>query len=165
MAVQSWNQLISSLKNPHLLQTSQWAAVKRQYGWVSHYLVWHSVEDELDLIISVQSKFEVKKPAAAALVLERKIFPGLSVLYVPKGPLLGDWSDEALKNRVLNDLEIFARKVGAIQIKIDPDVVVGRGVPGEDGSGQNSTGLAFQDQLIQHGWRYSSDQIQFRNTV
>ena len=165
MQITSWNQLINSLTDPHLMQTSQWAAVKSRYGWVPHYLVWHHVEDDVVLLISGKSEFEVDRPAAAALILERKVVPGLSVLYCPKGPVLADWSDEYLIDRVLTDLKNFTLQVGAIQLKIDPDVVVGQGVPGEDGSRENSTGLAFQQQLSQHGWQFSTEQIQFRNTV
>jgi peptidoglycan pentaglycine glycine transferase (the first glycine) len=65
-----------------------------------------------------------------------------------------DYGDAQLVNRVLADLEQFARRSHAILLKIDPDVPkehallsqIGREVGGE-------------------GWRPSAEQIQFRNTM
>ena len=73
---------------------------------------------------------------AAALILKKTIPMGgmsarLSILYAPKGPLL-DWTNESLRNRVLNDLQAFAKKQGAIFLKMDPDVVLGTGVPSSE---------------------------------
>ena len=90
--------------------------------------------------------------------------PALSVLYAPKGPLL-DWSNESLRQRVLDDLQSFAKKQGAIFLKMDPDVVLGTGIPGADGAVEGSGGADVQSELTRRGWVYSSDQIQFRNTV
>jgi len=88
----------------------------------------------------------------------------LSILYAPKGPLL-DWTNEALRNRVLNDLQAFAKKEGAIFLKMDPDIVLGTGVPATDDTVDNTDGQALLSELKRRGWRYSSDQIQFKNTV
>jgi lipid II:glycine glycyltransferase (peptidoglycan interpeptide bridge formation enzyme) len=88
----------------------------------------------------------------------------LSILYSPKGPLL-DWTNEALRNRVLNDLQSVARKEGAIFVKIDPDVVLGAGIPSNNDDLIDRGGQAVMSELQRRGWRYSSDQIQFKNTV
>ena len=165
MSEKNWNKILNSLPGTHVLQTSQWAEVKSNYGWRPHYLVWHQVDDRL-----VLDKFTNDNPMefsvqAAALVLERKVLPGLSVMYLPKGPHLIDWEDTLLAERVLGDLEIFARQAGVIQLKIDPDVLLGWGVPGEDTEKSNPAGKRFLEMLNDHGWRFSSDQIQFRNTV
>jgi lipid II:glycine glycyltransferase (peptidoglycan interpeptide bridge formation enzyme) len=66
---------------------------------------------------------------------------------------------------VLDDLQALARREGAIFIKIDPDVVVGTGIPGEDDAKQNENGRTVQDQLRLRHWVMSTEQIQFRNTV
>ena len=68
------------------------------------------------------------------MVLKRRIpirgfAARLNILYIPKGPLM-DWSDEPLRKRVLDDLQSFAKRQGAIFLKIDPDVVLGTGIPG-----------------------------------
>ena len=83
-----WNQIIARLPNAHLLQTQEWGSVKSHYGWEPIHRLWGENDD----------------PDAAALILERRIpIVGFSslirVLYVPKGPLLRDWSDNALRKR------------------------------------------------------------------
>jgi peptidoglycan pentaglycine glycine transferase (the first glycine) len=103
------------------------------------------------------------------MVLERMISLGnrstpLRILYVPKGPLL-NWNDAALRNRVLDDLQDLARKKGAIFIKIDPDVPLGTGIPGSDLDHLELVGETVAGDLKERGWIYSSEQIQFKNTV
>ena len=165
-----WNLLISRLPNPHFLQTYEWGQVKAKYGWEPIYLVW----DEKKLsVISNQSTENFSLVAdhclAAALILKRQIIRNgfaarLSVLYSPKGPLL-DWTNEPLQNRVLNDLQSFAKKQGAVFLKCDPDVVLGTGVPNSEGDDPENNGQVVMSELKRRGWGYSSDQIQFRNTV
>lgn len=144
-----WNHFISQLPDPHFLQTWEWAQVKAKYGWEPMPFIWDD--------------------SAAAMILKRRIPIGglaarLSILYAPKGPLL-DWSNEPLRKRVLDDLQSFAKKQGAVFLKMDPDVVLGTGIPGADGSFADAGGAAIQSELARRGWVYSSDQIQFRNTV
>ena len=165
MVLSSWNQVISGLDTPHILQTSQWAEVKAHSGWIPHYLVWHFVNNKLELIVSDRDTFEIVKASAAALVLERQVLPGLAVMYLPKGPLLIDWKNRALREQIILDLVDFANRAKVIQIKIDPDLELGRGVPGEVGSTEDPTGKLFLEELAQRGWLFSPEQIQFRNTV
>ena len=149
-----WNQIIARPPQTHLLQTQQWGEIKSQYGWDPTYRLWGQEDD----------------PDAAALVLERRIpIVGLSallrVMYVPKGPLLRDWGDEALRARVLDDLQNLARERGAIFLKLDPDVPLGTGVPGKADAEENPLGERVRQELQQRGWQFSPDQIQFRNTM
>lgn len=170
MESRRWNSLISQLPNPHFLQTYEWGQVKARYGWQPIYLVW----DEKKLsVISNQSTDHWSLISdhciAAALILKRQIIQNgfaarLSILYSPKGPLL-DWTNEPLRNRVLDDLQSFARKQGAIFLKIDPDVVLGTGVPNSGEEVSEKGGEAVRSELKRRGWNYSADQIQFRNTV
>jgi len=144
-----WNDLISKLPEPHFLQTWEWSQVKAKYGWEPLPFTWET--------------------SAAAMILKRTIpirglSARLSALYAPKGPLL-DWTNESLRKRVLDDLQSFAKKQGAIFLKVDPDVVLGTGIPGVDDSSEESGGADIQSELARRGWTYSSDQIQFRNTA
>ena len=43
-----------------------------------------------------------------------------------------DWANKALRTRVLNDLQSYAKKQGAIFLKMDPDVVLGTEVPASE---------------------------------
>ena len=169
MESNNWNSIISNLPNPHFLQTYEWGQVKAKYGWEPIYLVWDNAgkmneERSVDHLSSF-----VAPPSAAALILKRQILRNafaarLSILYSPKGPLL-DWSNEALRNRVLDDLQTFAKKQGAIFLKMDPDVVLGTGVPNSADNLIDYNGQTVMSELKQRGWGYSSDQIQFKNTV
>ncbi len=148
-----WNELIAGLPGPHLLQTWEWAQVKAKYGWEAMPFVW----------------IDGPNVVAAAMILKRRIpirgmAARLSVLYAPKGPLL-DWSNEALRGRVLDDLQAFAKRQGGIFLKIDPDVRLGTGIPGGQEESLDSGGQATMSDLKRRGWRFSSEQIQFRNTV
>ncbi len=167
-----WNSVISKLPNPHFLQTYEWGQVKAKYGWSPLYAVW--TESQFS-VYSDQSPATANwlpntdHCAAAALILKRQILRSgfaarLSILYSPKGPLL-DWSNEPLRSRVLNDLQSFAKKQGAIFLKMDPDVVLGTGIPSGKEDSIDHRGQAVMSMLKRKGWEYSSDQIQFRNTV
>lgn len=165
----NWDLLISKLPNPHFLQTYEWGQVKAKYGWIPLYAIW-----------TADGKFSVFKETdnwslntdhclAAVLILKKTIPMGgmsarLSILYAPKGPLL-DWANESLRNRVLSDLQTLAKKQGAIFLKIDPDVVLGTGVPAGEDDAMDNGGQAVMSGLKRRGWQYSSDQIQFKNTV
>jgi lipid II:glycine glycyltransferase (peptidoglycan interpeptide bridge formation enzyme) len=151
---QGWNQIISSFPAPHLLQTWEWGEIKSAFGWQPHHKVWE-VDGEV---------------VAAALVLERTVNLGgmaarLRMHYTPKGPLLHDWADAPLRERVLADLEAFARQRGAFLLKIDPDVPVGVGEPDSEEAEEVPEGLALVKELKTGGWHFSNEQIQFRNTI
>jgi lipid II:glycine glycyltransferase (peptidoglycan interpeptide bridge formation enzyme) len=119
-------------------------------------------------VISDQLKDGTQVKAAALVlkksVLRRSFAAQLCLLYTPKGPLL-DWNNEPLRKRVLDDLQGFARQQGAIFLKLDPDVVLGTGIPGTETNVTKPGGEAVCADLSRRGWRYADDQIQFKNTV
>ena len=147
----TWNDLIASMPDPHILQSWEWGKIKNQFGWQPTYHQWQT------------------PGPAAALVLERRIALAslsspLRILYVPKGPLL-EWNHIALRKQVLDDLQRLARDRGAIFIKTDPDIVIATEPFISDTDRSNSLGQTITADLLSRGWRYSQDQIQFRNTV
>jgi peptidoglycan pentaglycine glycine transferase (the first glycine) len=149
-----WNTVIAGLPGRHILQTWEWGQVKQAHGWTVQHRVWDD---------------EQGTPRAAALILTRALpVPGLSrrlrMMYVPRGPLM-DWGDIMLRQRVLDDLQAMAKRDGAIFIKIDPEVMVGMGIPGSPDELEDDVGEAVLAELGQRGWRYSDGQVQFRNTV
>jgi lipid II:glycine glycyltransferase (peptidoglycan interpeptide bridge formation enzyme) len=150
----AWNKTIASLPDPHFLQTWEWAQVKAGYGWSPMPYLW------------VDGRGQA---AAAAMILKRQVIrrgfaARLSVLYAPKGPLL-DWMNEPLRTRVLDDLQALARSQGAIFLKIDPDVILGWGIPHSGDRSREGDGQGLVQELVRRGWRFSADQIQFRNSV
>jgi lipid II:glycine glycyltransferase (peptidoglycan interpeptide bridge formation enzyme) len=162
-AASEWDSIIAELPDPHLLQTWEWSQVKAKYGWEPMPFVWSGKPSE------GLEPSEGFKPIAAAIILKRRIpirgfGARLNILYIPKGPLM-EWSDEPLLKRVLDDLQSFAKRQGAIFLKMDPDVVLGRGVPDKDDATEVEWGQAVISELKHRGWLFSVDQIQFRNTV
>src|SRR5258706_13851698 len=164
-----WNEIISNLPNPHFLQTYEWGQVKAQGGWQPLYAIWTSdgqwhVKQDDSLFSTLPSP-----PVAACLILKRRIPVGglgakLCLLYCPKSPTL-DWNDAFLCKRVLDDLQSFARQQGAVFLNLDPDVALGRGVHGTEDAVTEAGGEAVRADLSARGWRFSTEQIQFRNTV
>ncbi|MBI3943068.1 MAG: peptidoglycan bridge formation glycyltransferase FemA/FemB family protein [Chloroflexi bacterium] len=133
--VRAWNSLLTALPSAHILQSFQWGEIKARYGWSPHRLAF----------------LEEGVPIAAASVLVRPTpYLPLSVLYSPKGPIL-DYRHTGRLEKVLQSLEDFARSQRGIFIKIDPDV------PAND--------QATIKLLEQRNWRYSQEQIQFRNSL
>lgn len=145
----AWNQALASQSYAHALQSWVWGDFKSRWGWTAKRLTLTIAEGSWE-------------PLAAAQVLKRRL-PRLpySILYIPKGPAL-DYNDQALRLHVLQELEKLAQREKAIMIKIDPEVTRCWGVEQERISplGQN-----FTQELQTRGWLYSSEQIQFPNTV
>ncbi len=130
-----WNEAVARSSWSHVLQSFEWGEFKARYGWRPTRLLFE----------------EDGQVRAVASVLCRQLPPfPLCVMYVPKGPLL-DYSDSQLLNCVLASLEKLARARRAIFIKIDPDVRLEEG--------------RVIEALWARGWRPSSEQIQFRNTI
>jgi peptidoglycan pentaglycine glycine transferase (the first glycine) len=148
----TWDQALLSLPDPHVLQSWAWGEFKSRHGWRATRLLFKR-EDE---------------PVAAASVLQRKLprLP-LSILYVPKGPAL-DWQDQNLALSILSALEAFARQRRAILLKIDPDIYYPSDdlPPEEVGESTRPECAPEIGRILEsRGWRFSDDQIQFRNTV
>ena len=132
----------------HILQSWQWGEFKRQtLGWQPTRLAF-----ERDGRI-----------VACANVAMRRMGP-MKVLYVSKGPAL-DYDDEPLVHAVLDSLQARARAMGAVWLKIDPDVVVATGAPGSEQDKAEAAGERFCATLEARGWRFSAAQAQFRNTI
>jgi peptidoglycan pentaglycine glycine transferase (the first glycine) len=162
--VSYWNQAVSQLPLAHFLQTEQWASVKKTIGWSPSFLCWSHAGVLFFPLLDSSIESDI---SAAALVLERKIQvgglnTGLSMIYIPKGPLF-DWRAET-GQIILEQILDYARKKKAIFIKMDPDIILGTGYE-VDGPGDISLGRRYERQLQDSGWKFSPDQVQFRNTV
>ncbi len=139
-----WNAAICDLPYAHVLQTVEWGAFKqRSTGWSPEHLMLEG--------------------GGAALILTRRIGP-LVVMYVPKGPMLA-YDDPAATEAALAQIEALARRRRAIWLKIDPDVVIGTGVPDTADSADDPIGGRVEATLKRRGWHYSASQVQYRNTI
>jgi peptidoglycan pentaglycine glycine transferase (the first glycine) len=144
-----WQTALGRLPNVHALQSWTWGEFKSRWGWTA-----------APLLLSMPEKGG--RPLSAAMLLKRElpILP-FCILYVPKGPLL-NYNDGPLRRTVIAELEQIARRERAIVLKIDPDVIKGWGIEPERLS---PIGAKFTTELTQRGWRFSSEQVQFQNTV
>jgi peptidoglycan pentaglycine glycine transferase (the first glycine) len=147
--VTPWNELIQELPGASILQTSQWAEVKRSGGWAPLFKLWRDGSAE---------------PVAAALILRRKLLPGLEFWYIPRGPVM-DWDDTALRDQVLDKIAELARSNHAVFLKIDPDIPTQFGLERAENFRENPTGISLQRKYKNDGWEFSPQQIQFRNTI
>jgi peptidoglycan pentaglycine glycine transferase (the first glycine) len=165
-----WNTAVAGLCGAHILQTWEWGKVKSKFGWQPNFLFWFREDDLYTLSVNhFPVKLKEKLLVAAGLILQRNIRIGgfskrMGVIYAPKGPLL-DWSDSPLRHRVLTDLKEYAQRQSAIFIKIDPDLELGTGIPGNPGSCEHHLGVSVTNELKIEGWQFSEEQVQFRNTV
>jgi peptidoglycan pentaglycine glycine transferase (the first glycine) len=167
-SLNEWNSLIANLPGAHILQTWQWGQVKARFGWTPNYYCWYQAEGGYKRIELIDlTSMSGEQPVASALVLTRSArlagYP-IRVMYIPKGPLL-DWENRSLRHSILLDIVLLARQKKAIFIKIDPDVPQGEGYPGMPDATLDQTGQAVITDLDKMGWRYSDEQIQFKNTV
>lgn len=142
-----WDRALLALPNPHIRQTWAWGEFKSRDGWSAARFLFE----------------EGGRTVAAASILQRRLPPlPVSILYVPKGPVL-DWTDTDLAGRALAALEQLARRRQAIFVKIDPDVYYAGAVPSF--SPRPARGLETARLLTARGWRFSDEQIQFRNAL
>jgi peptidoglycan pentaglycine glycine transferase (the first glycine) len=147
-----WDAAAARLPGSHVLQSWTWGECKSRFGWTADRRLWTDRDG---------------RTVAAAQILRRTARVGpfsATLFYLPKGPLL-DWDDDAVREPVLADLEQMARREHAIQIKIDPDLVMGRGIPEAGKEDAEAAGARALARLRDRGWRFSPEQVQFRNTV
>jgi lipid II:glycine glycyltransferase (peptidoglycan interpeptide bridge formation enzyme) len=149
-----WNDILASFSGAHVLQTHEWGQVKARVGWKPVHKVWKDDRGEI---------------VGMAMILVRtinlsKATPKIKIIYIPKGPIL-DWRNQELRKSVLLDLEEFGQSIGALFVKIDPDVEIGFGIPDTPESEEVGSGENIQDELLSLGWRYSDDQIQYKNSM
>jgi lipid II:glycine glycyltransferase (peptidoglycan interpeptide bridge formation enzyme) len=136
----SWQTSLAQLPDPHVLQSWEWGKVKAQTGWRATRSVLHDEEGTA---------------VAALQFLDRQLLPylPLRIGYVPKGPVL-DWGNARMVEAALAQVETLAKRFNCIFVKIDPDV-----------DEQGAAGLRLRHIFRQRGWRFSAEQIQFKNTA
>jgi lipid II:glycine glycyltransferase (peptidoglycan interpeptide bridge formation enzyme) len=144
----TWHAHLCRFPTAHILQTWEWGEFKRvTTGWQP--IRWAYRRDG--------------EVVALASVGVRRV-AGLPMLYAPKG-FVAHFDDGTTVDGVLAHLEQAARAMRAIWLKIDPDVIAATGIPDSDDDTPNPVGQALIARLQARGWRFSDDQVQFRNTI
>jgi peptidoglycan pentaglycine glycine transferase (the first glycine) len=137
---EQWRAVLADLPEPHVLQSWEWGEIKGAAGWQAERLLLPGAKGAPEAAV----QFLWRQPVDRA---------PLRVAYVPKGPVL-DWTDPGLVERALKQIEAHAHARNCLFVKIDPDVR-------ED----TTAGRSVVHALFRRGWRYSPDQIQFKNTA
>jgi lipid II:glycine glycyltransferase (peptidoglycan interpeptide bridge formation enzyme) len=94
-----WDEQLLA-RQGHLLQSWAWGELKGRFGWRPHRL---------------------QTEAGLAQILFRRLPLGLTIAYIPKGPVV-DWTDSHQCQALWVDIHAVARKNRAIFLKIEPDV-------------------------------------------
>jgi peptidoglycan pentaglycine glycine transferase (the first glycine) len=149
---EQWNSIISQFDQSSILQTWEWGQVKAQFGWKPGYYIKKDSSGKLE---------------AAALILSReqqlsKFGPNIKILYSPLGPLL-DWKNFEIISDTFDYLINYSREQKAAYIKVDPQVTISKGVDNNNSDRLNKIS-EIPDFLEKSGWKFSKQQIQFKNT-
>jgi peptidoglycan pentaglycine glycine transferase (the first glycine) len=94
VSLAEWDTFLSKIPNPHILQTSAWGQLKADFGWQITHVV---VED------------------CGAQILIKRLLPGVSFAYIPKGPVGQDW------DKLWPAVDAACREKKCAFLKIEPD--------------------------------------------
>ncbi len=95
-----WDALVAAHPAAHLLQTTPWGQLKSEFGWSAEV---------------------VRAGESGALVLYRRLPLGLSLAYVPRGPVVA-WDDTQAVQALVAALDQAARQRGALCLKWEPEL-------------------------------------------
>lgn len=96
-----YDSFVKSFPSTSFMQTSSWSNIKSAWSR------------------SLVGMYKDKKLVCAALILKRNLFLGKKLFYIPRGFVI-DYTDKELLNTFVLELKKYAKKDGAIDIKIDP---------------------------------------------
>jgi peptidoglycan pentaglycine glycine transferase (the first glycine) len=108
---ETWDTLVTTHPQGHLLQTPAWGALKSRFGW--------SVER---VALADTSQAPGSAIVAGAQILYRRLPFGLGTLaYIPKGPLV-DWEDTTQMTHLFTALDQAIRARGALALTVEPEL-------------------------------------------
>jgi len=110
ISTSEWEAFLAGYPDAHLLQTRAWGDLKAAFGWeVAHVL-------------------SRGNHPVGAQVLFRRFFPGLTLAYIPKGPVgQGGKSDPEQRRSLLweqlwPEVDALCRRKGCVFLKVEPDL-------------------------------------------
>jgi lipid II:glycine glycyltransferase (peptidoglycan interpeptide bridge formation enzyme) len=103
-----WDRYITSAPNGHLLQSWAWGELKRAFGWTPLRIALWDLAGEQIL-------------AGAQALLRPLPALGLSMAYIPKGPVL-DWNDTACAEGFFAGLHAYLRSQRVAFLRLEPDL-------------------------------------------
>jgi lipid II:glycine glycyltransferase (peptidoglycan interpeptide bridge formation enzyme) len=100
-----WDNFVHAHPYGHILQTSAWGQLKSAFGWEAQTV----------------RVGEQGAGAHGALVLFRRLPLGLTLAYIPRGPL-ADWNNSIAIGELMTKLDALCRQRRAICLKWEPDL-------------------------------------------
>jgi lipid II:glycine glycyltransferase (peptidoglycan interpeptide bridge formation enzyme) len=93
---EEWGSFLEDYPNAHILQTPQWGKLKDHFGWTPRF---------------------IRQSSIGAMILFRKIPLGLSVAYIPRGPVGdGDW------RKFWPAVDALCRQEHAVFLRVEPEI-------------------------------------------
>ena len=120
ISAQEHDDFVKASSQTNLLQSASWAKVKD--NWDNERIGFYK-NDQL---------------VASASILIKPLPLGMTMLYIPRGPIM-DYHDQELLQFVLNSLKQFAKTKKALFIKFDPSLFLVQAQIGEDRKEQQET--------------------------
>ena len=120
ISAQEHDDFVKKSSQTNLLQSASWAKVKD--NWDNERIGFYK-NDQL---------------VASASILIKPLPLGMTMLYIPRGPIM-DYHDQELLQFVLNSLKQFAKTKKALFIKFDPSLFIVQAQIGEDRKEQQET--------------------------
>ena len=120
ISAQEHDDFVKKSSQTNLLQSASWAKVKD--NWDNERIGFYK-NDQL---------------VASASILIKPLPLGMTMLYIPRGPIM-DYQDQELLHFVLTSLKKFAKTKKALFIKFDPSLFLVQAQTGEDRKEQQET--------------------------
>ena len=89
-----WSTFLQDHPEAHLLQSTEWGSLKEGFGWRAYRIV---------------------QGTSGAQILFRRLTLGLSLAYIPKGPVGSDWQS------LWGEIDDLCRAHRAVFLKVEPD--------------------------------------------
>ncbi len=94
LSLEKWNQFISKHPEAHFMQSGEWGELKKAFGWV---------------VVRINNN------SAGVQILFRKLPFGLTIAYIPKGPIGEDLAE------IWSEIDQVCLEHHAIFLKVEPD--------------------------------------------
>jgi lipid II:glycine glycyltransferase (peptidoglycan interpeptide bridge formation enzyme) len=95
LPLEEWAQFLEGHPEAHILQRPTWGLLKKDFGWDPHF---------------------ISTGEAGAMVLFRRLPLGLSVAYIPRGPVGRAW------DQLWPQVDALCQEQHAIFLKVEPDI-------------------------------------------
>ncbi len=100
VSLAAWKDFLANHPHAHLLQTAEWGELKSEFGWEAIRIV--------------------SEDGIGAQILFRKLRAGLSLAYIPKGPVV-EQSPRRTGEGFWAEVDALCRRRRAVLCKVEPD--------------------------------------------